>query len=555
MITNVAVVSAATAVLGIVSYLMIESLVNFWIPELEDHDHLVAELLQMRRHEKDFLARDTLNPVFFETGQSEYVDAFVDRHESLDPVLERIEAAERSENDIEFIGTIEEAHENLDEYAHTFLEVVEKYRERGMLGYGLIGQLDSAGVNLQEHVASTNDGRLVQLAASIRLHEKDYWIARDPAHHEMAVQEMATLRTGMESAGLQASTLDTYAAAFSSLVELDTEIGYTPDTGLTGQFRDAAHRFEENTVVLHEDIEEEIDEIAVAYTAIILAIATVIIAFNFGIGTILSRSISIMVQRIVEHDKAETEMRERIEEVHAVLVKTERAKEEFISMVSHELRTPIVPIKLYTDMLLKTKSLGELNEKQRKVLMSVQKGTERLEMLIGDIFDVYKLDMGKLKFRMADTDVQLLVDQNIAELKSYTVEKRISLAMDLKASGTAWCDPKRVGQVFLNLVKNSVDFVPDKGGEIIIRAEDEGDFVVFTVQDNGPGITKGEEDGLFNKFYQADTSATRKHGGSGLGLAICRGIVERHSGRIWVDKTFTRGAAIKFTLPRRKPEQ
>ncbi|MCI0559542.1 MAG: HAMP domain-containing histidine kinase, partial [Nitrososphaera sp.] len=328
----------------------------------------------------------------------------------------------------------------------------------------------------------------------------------------------------MESSGLQLDRVDTYTAAFASLVELDAEIGFTPDDGLTGQYRASAHAFEESVEVLHEDIEEEISETTSIYIGIILSLAGVIVAFNFGISTIILRQVSIIVQKVVEHDKAETAMRQKIEEANAALLKTEKAKDEFISMVSHELRTPIVPIKLYTDMMLKTKSLGELNEKQRKVLGSVQKGTDRLEMLIGDIFDVYKLDMGKLKFRMADTDIHSLVEQNSAELKSYTVEKKIKLVTELKTSGTIWCDPSRVGQVFLNLVKNSVDFVPNSGGEIIIRAEDGSDAqVVFTVQDNGPGITKGEEDGLFNKFYQTDTSATRKHGGSGLGLAICRG--------------------------------
>ena len=73
--------------------------------------------------------------------------------------------------------------------------------------------------------------------------------------------------------------------------------------------------------------------------------------------------------------------------------------------------------------------------------------------------------------------------------------------------------------------------------------------MVFTVKDNGPGISKDKIDNLFKKFYQIDTSATRRHLGTGLGLTICKGIVEAHGGKIWADKSHTNGFSIKFTLP------
>jgi signal transduction histidine kinase len=77
--------------------------------------------------------------------------------------------------------------------------------------------------------------------------------------------------------------------------------------------------------------------------------------------------------------------------------------------------------------------------------------------------------------------------------------------------------------------------------------------VLFTIEDNGIGISEGLVDKLFQKFYQIDTDSTVKHGGTGLGLVICKGIVEAHRGKIWVDITYTKGASVKFTLPR-KPE-
>ena len=102
-----------------------------------------------------------------------------------------------------------------------------------------------------------------------------------------------------------------------------------------------------------------------------------------------------------------------------------------------------------------------------------------------------------------------------------------------------------------NLVKNSVDFVPEKGGKITLRAEtDEStQMVTFTVEDNGIGIPPEKMNNLFKTFYHVDTTLARKHGGTGLGLVICKGIIENHAGKLWIDRNFIGGTSIKFTLP------
>src|SRR5207249_1167688 len=177
--------------------------------------------------------------------------------------------------------------------------------------------------------------------------------------------------------------------------------------------------------------------------------------------------------------------------------------------------------------------------------------------LVDDVMDVYKLDMGKLKFSMVDTDVTRVVNEVISELKPLASEKKIDLKADIQVDGTIFCDPNRVGQVLSNLIKNSIDFVPDDGGgKVTVRAErDDGygdsKMILFSVEDNGIGIRKEKADKLFQKFYQIDTGPTRKHEGTGLGLVICRGIIDVHGGKIWLDKTYRNGAAIKFTLSQR----
>lgn len=232
------------------------------------------------------------------------------------------------------------------------------------------------------------------------------------------------------------------------------------------------------------------------------------------------------------------------------LTQADKEKGEFASMVSHDLRTPTVVIKNYSDMLLDPKIYGALNEKQEKAVQTISDSTAKLETMINDIFDAYKLEMKNLKLEKETIDVSSFIQQNIFELKPLGAKKQVSIESDIKAKGTVTCDPKRISQVLSNLVKNSLDFVPEKEGKIIIGVEKGADSnAVFTVQDNGSGIPPEHVGNLFKKFYQVGKISTRQHGGSGLGLSICALLVQAHGGKIWVDTTYTKGAAFKFTLP------
>jgi signal transduction histidine kinase len=206
---------------------------------------------------------------------------------------------------------------------------------------------------------------------------------------------------------------------------------------------------------------------------------------------------------------------------------------------------------------------SEVTERQKNAIDAMNRSIEKLQALVEDVMDVYKLDMGKLKFSMTDTDITKLINDSISDLRPLTLNKKIDLITDLEVNGTVFCDPNRIDQVLSNLIKNSIDFVPDNGsGKIIVKVQEEeckamdNDFkmALFTVEDNGIGINPEKADKLFQKFYQIDTGPTRKHAGTGLGLVICKGIIEVHGGKIWVDRAPRTGATIKFTLPVRRPE-
>ena len=110
-------------------------------------------------------------------------------------------------------------------------------------------------------------------------------------------------------------------------------------------------------------------------------------------------------------------------------------------------------------------------------------------------------------------------------------------------------DEEKINEIFTNMVLNAIDFVPEKG-KIGIHETESDDMVLFSIKDDGIGIPKNKIGNMFKKFYQADTTATRKHGGSGLGLAICKGFVEGIGGKIWVESEVNKGTTFFFTLPK-----
>jgi signal transduction histidine kinase len=281
---------------------------------------------------------------------------------------------------------------------------------------------------------------------------------------------------------------------------------------------------------------------------------------------ILSESFNSMVYSIKEHIENQNILARKLENAYEELTVADKAKDEFVSMISHELKTPLVPMKLYCQMFTKQSLGSNFNEKQNKAIRIIERNLERLEMLVTDILDCYKLDIGKIKLFRENANIDTIIRNTITDLKSIIQDQQISLKLDVRSTGTIFCDPKRIEQVISNLLRNSFDFVPRNNGKITIRLEDYPDnesnttskkeayskFVMFSIDDNGPGITPDEINNLFKKFYQVDTSFRRKHGGTGLGLSICRGLIEAHGGKLWYDKNYNVGASFKFIIPRNR---
>jgi len=226
----------------------------------------------------------------------------------------------------------------------------------------------------------------------------------------------------------------------------------------------------------------------------------------------------------------------------------DRLKSEFVAVVSHEIRTPLTSVKGAVELLSDREYFANTDQ-QQKLLTIAGANTERLLVLINDILDFSKLESASLPMCLERQRLEPVVDQAANNMRTLLEEQGIELRVEMPADlPDLHLDASRVVQVLTNLLSNAIKFSP-RAGVIVLRAEPWEGAVRVTVRDFGEGIAPQNLSKLFLKFSQVDSSATRKAGGAGLGLVICKGIVEQHGGRIWVESTPGEGSAFSFTLP------
>ena len=271
------------------------------------------------------------------------------------------------------------------------------------------------------------------------------------------------------------------------------------------------------------------------------------------VGTIIAIVITI-ISTIVIYRKMQ--QRDEIEKTNIELhFETEKLKErdnakaELSAMVSHELKTPLVTISGYAEMLREDALLGTLNKDQTHAVDTIISQTIKLERLISDIMDAQKMDLKKMKFNKREFEISEFMDEQLQIHSKLMDEKKIRFVNSTDGEKiNITSDPDRLSQVFANLIKNAVDFVPVNNGRIEINAKRKNGQAIFYVKDNGSGIPKDKQENLFKKFYQIDTSLKRSHGGTGLGLVICKGIVEALGGTMWLESEVGQGTTFWFSI-------
>ena len=247
------------------------------------------------------------------------------------------------------------------------------------------------------------------------------------------------------------------------------------------------------------------------------------------------------IERAEEHEQA----LKKASELES-LKELDRLRNQLIANISHELRTPLASIKGFATTLLQIDVKWSQKE-QREFLEAIDQETDRLTRLISDLLDISRLESGMLKLAKGKYEVSEIlasVNDRLTSLTEYHPLKVIAP----KNLPAVLVDEMRIGQILTNLVENATKF-SQKGKPIIIEAEPSKKWVTISITDHGMGIPPELLDKIFDRFYQTDNVVSGRKTGTGLGLSICRGIVEAHGGKMWVESKVGDGSKFSFTLP------
>ncbi|MGH2493695.1 MAG: sensor histidine kinase [Ktedonobacteraceae bacterium] len=235
-----------------------------------------------------------------------------------------------------------------------------------------------------------------------------------------------------------------------------------------------------------------------------------------------------------------------------VLQRTDALRAALLSSVSHDLRTPLSSIKAAASSLLQEDVQWD-DEARHSFALAIVRESDRLNRLVANLLDMSRIEAGVLKPEKEWYPLDELIHDVLGRMQPLFQgrEVRTDIPDDLPP---VELDYLQIDQVLTNLLENAMRYTPP-GSPIDITVQLCDDSVMVSVADRGPGVPPSDVERVFDKFYRVlNTEKAARTTGSGLGLAVCRGLIEAHGGRIWVENRQDGGAIFRFTLPLRKAE-
>ena len=280
------------------------------------------------------------------------------------------------------------------------------------------------------------------------------------------------------------------------------------------------------------------------------------IRLNNSVTELAEKENQLLIQNKQLRD-ASDDLIKNEKKLNAAIVAAENAahaKANFLSNMSHEIRTPLNAVIGITDYLLDNGALGSM---EKDNLDTIKYSADNLLVIVNDILDFSKIDSGNISLENTSFDLYKLIHDVTKTLHFKAAEKGLIIhnEVDRGVPHKVVGDPYRINQILLNLAGNAIKFT--KAGQITLniniqKEDDDSILLQFEVRDTGIGIPKDKINQIFQKFFQATESTTRRYGGTGLGLAISKGLVELMEGEIAVKSEVNQGSCFYFTIPLKK---
>ncbi len=283
--------------------------------------------------------------------------------------------------------------------------------------------------------------------------------------------------------------------------------------------------------------------------------AALLILSNFWFGgrvTLPLTGLSDMSRRIADgsygslrekqHDDEVGALTDAINDMSVKLAAAAKTQTDFISSVSHELRTPLTAITGWSETLLYDEAIqGD----SRRGLEIISKESGRLTNLVGELLEFTRIQDGRFTLSLETVDVCAELEDIVFTYKGILAQEGMKLEYSAPEDGVADItgDPRRLRQVVLNILDNAGKYA--RQGKVELSVKQDGEYVIITVRDHGPGIREADLPNIKKKFYKGSS----KERGSGIGLAVCDEIVIRHGGTLTVSNAEGGGALATVSLP------
>ncbi len=282
-----------------------------------------------------------------------------------------------------------------------------------------------------------------------------------------------------------------------------------------------------------------------------------------SIATLLSHNavlgvtglVAIAAERVIKRNMLRAfESRQALAQANERLTALDTAKTRFFSNISHELRTPLTLIVAPLEALLES-SREPLAPGQRERLRLAQRNALRLLRLVDDLLSLTRAEAASLKLHITRFDLGALVQTFAQDVGELAARKAITLDVSVPAEPAfIEADSTLIERILLNVFGNAAKFV-NIGGHIAMVVRPAKDGYEIAIEDNGIGISEANIAHVFDRFYQADSGATRSTGGTGIGLALVKELTELHGGRVWVDSVLGQGTTMHIWLRETLPAE